>query len=534
MNIGNRWPGAWAAATSTKETEVAFFASASAAPGQSRTRGFLVDPDAGDQQMVKEARAPRPGEQAGVLVRPAEMADVDAIASLLAVYVRLKLVRDRPRSELQRQLGNFIVAELDGNVVGCVSLRIHSPALAEIASLAVEENRHGLGIGSRLINAAVLRAHARGVRRVFAFTMRERLFLQLGFTRVPLTDFPQKLVSDYGGIALAAGPKAAVVLDLENYSPAAIPEPRGQSTRVRQPPRLRLEPSGPNNSSVSARSSNRKTQMTDEERSNRRIAILGGGNLGRALAMGWVESGYCAADRIHITRRNPDKLQFFADAGFRVGSDNAEAVRNADVVVLAVQPQQVGDLAEEIRSAIDPARHRIISVASGVSIRQLRELLDTRASIVRAMPNTAVSIGQSMTCLASSETDDPALPEAVELFEIVGRTLVIPEDMMIPATALCACGIAFFLRSIRAASQGGIEIGFHPEEALLLAAQTAKGAAMLLLNQGRHPESEIDQVTTPRGCTIAGLNEMEHQGFSSAMIKGILLSAAKAETLYRD
>ncbi len=474
-------------------------------------------------------------DRASVQVRPAELADVDAIASMLAVYVRLRLVRDRPRSELRRQLGNFIVAELGGQVVGCVSLRIHSPALAEVASLAVEEGRHGLGIGSRLINAAVLRAHARGVRRVFAFTMRERMFLQLGFSRVPLTDFPQKLVSDYGGIALAAGPKAAVVKDLENYSPAAVPESRSVRPAAAERARPRVAPVVPPvYNSVPARSSNRKGSMTDEERSNRRIAILGGGNLGRALAMGWVESGYCAADTIQITRRNPDKLQFFADAGFRVGPDNAEAVRSADVIVLAVQPQQIEGLAEEIRSAIDPERHRIISVASGVSIRQLRELLDTRASIVRAMPNTAVSIGQSMTCLASSETDDPALPEAVELFEIVGRTLVIQEDMMIPATALCACGIAFFLRSIRAASQGGIEIGFHPEEALLLAAQTARGAAMLLLNQGRHPESEIDQVTTPRGCTIAGLNEMEHQGFSSAMIKGILLSAAKAETLYRD
>lgn len=274
--------------------------------------------------------------------------------------------------------------------------------------------------------------------------------------------------------------------------------------------------------------------MSDAQRQNRSIAILGGGNLGRALAMGWVESGYCSADQIRITRRNPDKLTFFAEAGFQVGSDNVEAVRSSDVIILAVQPQQIESLAEEIRGVIDPARHRIISVASGVSIRQLRELLDTRASIVRAMPNTAVSIGQSMTCIASSDPADPALPEAVELFDIVGRTLVIDEAMMIPATALCACGVAFFLRSIRAASQGGIEIGFHPEEALLLAAQTAKGSAMLILNQGRHPESEIDQVTTPRGCTIAGLNEMEHQGFSSALIKGILLSARKAETLYSD
>jgi pyrroline-5-carboxylate reductase len=323
-----------------------------------------------------------------------------------------------------------------------------------------------------------------------------------------------------------------VVLDLEQ----GIGKLRPHSVPEREPPLGPLART-PDEQWLKRRLDNlqrKRPGMNETAQETRTIAILGGGNLGRALAMGWVEAGYSPASRIRITRRNPDKLTFFADAGFQVGSDNVEAVRGADVIILAVQPQQIGDLTDEIRGAIDPGRHRIISVASGVSIRQLRELLDTRASIVRAMPNTAVSIGQSMTCIASSEADDPALPEAVELFDVVGRTLVIPEDMMIPATALCACGVAFFLRSIRAASQGGIEIGFHPEEALLLAAQTAKGAAMLLLNQGRHPESEIDQVTTPRGCTIAGLNEMEHQGFSSALIKGILLSAAKAETLYRE
>ena len=108
----------------------------------------------------------------------------------------------------------------------------------------------------------------------------------------------------------------------------------------------------------------------------------------------------------------------------------------------------------------------------------------------------------------------------------------IEEEMMIPATALCACGVAFFLRAMRAASQGGIEIGFHPDEAMLLAAQTARGAASLMLRAGSHPEAEIDRVTTPRGCTIAGLNELEHQGFSSALIKGILMSADKAAGLY--
>jgi pyrroline-5-carboxylate reductase len=148
------------------------------------------------------------------------------------------------------------------------------------------------------------------------------------------------------------------------------------------------------------------------------------------------------------------------------------------------------------------------------------------------MPNTAVSLGESMTCLSADDRHADALAEAEGLFEGVGRTLVIQEEMMIPATALCACGVAFFLRCIRAASQGGIEIGFHPEEALLLAGQTARGAAALSLKEDSHPEGEIDRVTTPRGCTIVGLNEMEHQGLSSALIKGLIVSARAAETLY--
>jgi pyrroline-5-carboxylate reductase len=169
-----------------------------------------------------------------------------------------------------------------------------------------------------------------------------------------------------------------------------------------------------------------------------------------------------------------------------------------------------------------------------VTLEDLRAHAGASVPIVRAMPNTAVGIGESMTCLAAAPGSEAALTRATELFDAVGSTLHIEDEMMVPATALCACGVAFFLRSIRAASQGGIEIGFHPGEALLLAAQTARGAAALLLDEGRHPESEIDRVTTPRGCTIAGLNEMEHQGFSSAMIRGIVLSAKQAAGLFEE
>lgn len=265
----------------------------------------------------------------------------------------------------------------------------------------------------------------------------------------------------------------------------------------------------------------------------RRIAILGGGNLGQALARGWVAAGVVEPDELYVVRRHTARLAEMADLGIHTGSDNRAAVKQADIVVIAVQPQQVQALLDDVAPVLEAKRHRVVSVVSGVPLAVLADRLGSIPT-VRAMPNTAVAIRESMTCIAAAPEHGKALEEASVLFDALGRTMVIQEDMMIPATALCACGVAFFLRSVRAASQGGIEIGFHPEEAMMLAAQTARGAASLLLREGSHPEAEIDRVTTPRGCTIAGLNEMEHQGFSSALIKGILLSAEKAAGLYGD
>jgi pyrroline-5-carboxylate reductase len=264
------------------------------------------------------------------------------------------------------------------------------------------------------------------------------------------------------------------------------------------------------------------------------LAILGGGNLGQALARGLVRSETLRPEQIHVTRRRPDALEDLAAEGFSVGIDNLAGIEQGGTVLIAVQPQQITDLLNEIRGELDPDRHKVISVVSGVTVAQLREMIRAPTQVVRAMPNTAVSIGESMTCLSADPDSIEGLEEAEALFKGVGLTLRVEDEMMLGATALCACGIAFFLRSVRAASQGGIEIGFHPEDALLLAAQTARGAASLALRDNHHPESEIDRVTTPRGCTIAGLNEMEHQGFSSAMIKGLVLSARKAGALFDD
>jgi pyrroline-5-carboxylate reductase len=267
-----------------------------------------------------------------------------------------------------------------------------------------------------------------------------------------------------------------------------------------------------------------------------RIAILGAGNIGQAMAKGLINHAGLAPSELCLTRRHVDALEEFHSQGIFVTTDNPSAAQRAELVILAVEPRQVKALAQSIRPALTQGPPKIVvSVASGVPISDLTQWLGQATPILRAMPNTASALGQSMTCLtagnaATNANQSKPLQQVESIFNKLGETLVIDEELMTQATALAACGIAFFLRAIRAASQGGIEIGFHPAEALKLAAQTALGAATLV-SQGpspTHPESAIDSVTTPRGCTIAGLNEMEHRGFSSAIIRGIVTSATKA------
>ncbi|MFA3783668.1 pyrroline-5-carboxylate reductase [Melioribacteraceae bacterium 4301-Me] len=262
-------------------------------------------------------------------------------------------------------------------------------------------------------------------------------------------------------------------------------------------------------------------------------AILGGGNIGLAIANGLHNSNIFDVSKITITRRHVEQLNEYKEKGFNITSDNKLAVKNSEVIILAVQPRQLNDLLIEIKPELNPEKHLLVSVVSGASIKAIKKLVGDEIKVIRAMPNTAIAIRESMTCLAANSKTDKALEIAERIFSSVGKTIIIDEELMIPATALGACGIAFFMRAIRAASQGGIEIGFHSEEALFIAAQTAKGAATLLLDKKNHPETEVDKVTTPRGCTISGLNQMEHNGFSSALIKGIVTSAEKAAVLYK-
>ena len=261
------------------------------------------------------------------------------------------------------------------------------------------------------------------------------------------------------------------------------------------------------------------------------IAILGCGNIGSAIAKGLIQSGM-NANNITLTRRKAEQLTKFEQAGYQITEDNSLAVKNAKIIILTVGPGQSMDLLDEIGSHLNQD-HLIISIVSGVTISEIQSKVDKKIQIVRAMPNTAAVLCESMTCLSSLSEFDEGLQIARELFDNIGQTLIIDEEQMASATALGACGVAFFLRAIRAASQGGIEIGFHSDEAFTIAAQTARGAATLLLDNNSHPEAEIDRVTTPMGATIAGLNEMEHQGFSSALIKGITTSTEKVTRLFQ-
>ena len=266
-----------------------------------------------------------------------------------------------------------------------------------------------------------------------------------------------------------------------------------------------------------------------------RIAILGAGRLGAALARGFVDHGGLDATRILLCRRDTAALETLRSKGHPIEEDAVAAVRGADIVFLAVQPGQVDGVLERIAPWVVD-RAIIVTLATNVPVSAVRRHLRPEQPVVRAMPNIGAALGHSMTCLAIEAGGAPRDPEALEhvaeLFDRIGSTSTIEESMMEAATALAACGVAFFLRAIRAASQGGIQIGFHPEDALRMAARTAAGAAALALEDDSHPEDLIDQVTTPRGCTISGLNEMEHAGFSSAFVKGILTAANRASGLY--
>jgi pyrroline-5-carboxylate reductase len=257
-----------------------------------------------------------------------------------------------------------------------------------------------------------------------------------------------------------------------------------------------------------------------------KIAIIGGGNLGTAIAEGLIASRFSKPADIIVTKRNTSTLKPLEKKGVQITSDNNDAVKKSGIIILAIKPYQVKEVVDLIKKDLTTS-HILVSVVTGVTINDIEESLKKKIPVFRAMPNTAIAIRESMTCLSYIHATSQQAEHIHNIFSTLGKVVTIDEKLMDAATVLGACGTAYAMRYIRANIQGGIEIGFDAATASLIAAQTVKGAADLLLQRGSHPEYEIDKVTTPKGCTIAGLNEMEHRGFSSSVMKGVVASYDK-------
>ncbi len=256
-----------------------------------------------------------------------------------------------------------------------------------------------------------------------------------------------------------------------------------------------------------------------------KIAIIGAGNLGLSIAKGILHSN--GATTMYLTKRNIESIKEYEKYGnVTVTNDNREAVKESDILIFAIQPGHFSAILEEIKDLLNE-NHVVISTITGFSIEKIETIIGQDKYIIRSMPNTAISVGKSMTCICSNTAGKKRIELAKAIFNRMGYSMEIPESQMQAATVICASGIAFWMRLIRATTQGAIQLGFDAKEAQELAMYTCNGASGLLIESGNHPEEEIDKVTTPMGCTIQGLNEMEHQGLSSSLIRGIVASFEK-------
>lgn len=263
-----------------------------------------------------------------------------------------------------------------------------------------------------------------------------------------------------------------------------------------------------------------------------KIAIIGTGNLGKSIAKGLITNN--AITSLYLTKRNLESIAEFE--GYKnvfLTTDNKKAVENSDILIFAVQPAHFEDILQEIKSSLTE-KHVVISTITGFIISKIEEQIGADKFIIRAMPNTAIAVGKSMTCLCCNTNGEKRIKIAEAIFNRLGHSLSIPESQMQAATVVCASGIAFWMRLIRATTQAAIQLGFDAKEAQELAMYTSEGAANLLIENGNHPEEEIDRVTTPQGCTIEGLNEMEHKGLSSSLIQGMVASFNKINNIKKE
>lgn len=259
-----------------------------------------------------------------------------------------------------------------------------------------------------------------------------------------------------------------------------------------------------------------------------KIAIIGAGNMGGALARGLAGSVMVGAAGLTVANPSRPKLDALkADfPEMKVTTDNVQALAGADFVILAVKPWKMAGVIAEIAPHIDVTRQAVVSVAGGMGTAEVSALFEQAGGLLPPLyyliPNTAVAVRSGMTLMTSVRSTPERDNLLCSVFRELGDALLVEERLMYGGMILASCGIAFVMRYLRAMTEGGVQLGYYPDEALRIVMQTMRGAVDLLQERGTHPEAEIDRVTTPGGITIRGLNAMERAGFTNSVIEGLL------------
>lgn len=264
-----------------------------------------------------------------------------------------------------------------------------------------------------------------------------------------------------------------------------------------------------------------------------KIAIIGAGNMGGALARGLALGTLVQTSKIYISNPSTPKLEALKREfpEINITTDNREAARVADIVVIAVKPWKVEEVLREITPDMDYTRQAVASMVGGLGIAELSAWLDRGDGVLPAtyliIPNTAIATMSSMTFIASARATEEQENKLLDIFNELGKAMLVDEEHIAAGTSLASCGIAYALRYIRAAMEGGVELGFRADDAKHIVMQTLRGAVDILEKNNTHPEVEIDRVTTPGGLTIKGLNAMEATGFTHSVIEGLRASTKK-------
>ncbi|MBR5240538.1 MAG: pyrroline-5-carboxylate reductase [Muribaculaceae bacterium] len=251
-----------------------------------------------------------------------------------------------------------------------------------------------------------------------------------------------------------------------------------------------------------------------------KIAIIGAGNIGGAIASGLMQSEIGRNFSVVISDPDTAKTSQLAEQYQNISAeaDNQKAVSGADIVILAVKPW----LVEKVLGTISLQPSQILaSVAAGITSEQLKSFCNAEVAMFRIIPNTAISLRESMNIISSCNATKEQEAVIMDIFNQLGFSMLVAEAQMAAGTALSSCGIAYVLKYIQAGMQAGIEMGIYPHDAMMMVAQSVKGAAELILKGNTHPATEIDKVTTPGGITIKGINTLESEGFPAAIIKAM-------------